>query len=195
MLRIIMAIALAIPSVSSAKSTDEPMDSVENARKRPDFHIIDEYPTPEYNKNNLFYIQKNTNTSVVMFEAVRNEVNEIDEKNAIHTYWIRYNEDSLTGELNYIERKLAYGTSVKKIEEQGHYTFTVVAFKNKTFEMFKNDKDEIQVNTLIGGEMARFRNVFLHIAKNFFIPEIDYIELFGEDLETGDAVYEKVIIK
>ena len=179
---------LCTPSVA-----DEPGQT--GSQARPQYHDIDAYPKPDYGINSLFYIQKNTNTSVVMFEAVRDANGEIDEDDPIHTYWIRYNEDSARGELNYIERKLAYGTTVTKLEKPGHYEFTVVAFKDKVFEMYKNDKNEIQVNTLIGKKMSRFHNVYLHLVNNLFIPSIDYIELFGSSLDTGQPVYEKVWIK
>jgi hypothetical protein len=70
------------------------------------------YPTPPHNAKSLFYIQRSGNISTVVYEANTAAKNmAFDAQNPIHVYWICYQEDSKTMELNYLERKFAYGVN------------------------------------------------------------------------------------
>ena len=104
-----------------------------------------------------------------------------------------YNQDSLRNELNYFQRKFAYGVVVYPKGEKNEFEISLVSYKKKRIHIFKNDFGEMQANMMIGGKMARFRNVYVEVLKNFLFPEIAYVEVFGEDLETGEPVYERII--
>ena len=120
-------------------------------------------------------------------------LDELDSKSPVHVYWIRYDEDSTQQELNYIQRKLAYGVNFKKAEAENEYYINLVSYKKRKIHVFKNKEGEMQANMEINGKIARFKSVFVEIGKVLFIPEIDYIEIFGEDLVTGAKVYEKIL--
>jgi hypothetical protein len=124
---------------------------------------------------------------------MRDKNGNLDPENPVHVYWLSYSQDSSRNELNYIQRKLAYGVQVYPTDKKNEFDISLVSYKKKRIHIFKNEKGEMQANMMINGKMARFRNVYVEIAKNFFIPEIAYVEVFGEDLTTGKEVYEKII--
>jgi len=151
------------------------------------------YPTPPRTNNSLFYIQRSNNASAIVYDGQRNKQGKLNPENPIHVYWLSYSEDSTRNELNYIQKKLAYGVHVYSSPKKDEYEISLVSYKKKKIHVFENEKGEMQANMVINGKMARFRNVYVEIAKNFFIPEISFVEVFGEDLETGQEVYEKII--
>ena len=150
-------------------------------------------PVPPVNSNTLFYIQKSSNPNTVMYEGLRNSSGELNPDHPVDVFWIRYEEDSLRKDLNFIQRKLAYGINFEPIQNQNGYYINLVSYKKKKIHIFKNDRNEIQANMEINGKIARFRSAFIEIDKDFFIPEISYIEIYGEDLTTGAEIYERII--
>ena len=151
------------------------------------------YPTPPRTENSLFYIQRSNNSSAIVYDGIRDKSGNLDTKKPVHVYWLSYSQDSTMNELNYIQRKLAYGVNVRETDNEHEFDISLVSYKKKRIKIFKNEKGEMQANMEINGQIARFRNVYVEIEKNFFIPEIGYVEVFGEDLETGEEVYEKII--
>jgi hypothetical protein len=151
------------------------------------------YPTPPRTNNSLFYIQRSSNPSAIVYDGRTDKNGNLIADDPVHVYWLSYSQDSTRNELNYIQRKLAYGVQVNKTEKKGEFDISLVSYKKKQIHIFKNQRGEMQANMVIDGKMARFKNVYVEIEKNFFIPEIAYVEVFGEDLESGQAVYEKII--
>jgi len=43
----------------------------------------------------------------------------------------------------------------------------------------------------IMGKTVRFKSIFIDMVENGWFPTIKSIELFGQDLETGEEVYER----
>lgn len=189
MRKVLVYIALLQSSVLLANSQGLPKDSSNRIHPQVKYNI----PVPPQNRNTLFYIQKSTNPNTVMYEGVRDEYDEINPDKPVHVFWIRYQIDSTQKDLNFIQRKLAYGINFEPAEDKGEYYISLVSYKKRKIHIFKNPAGEIQANMEIDGQMARFRSVFIEIGKDFFIPEISYIEIFGEDLRTGDEIYERII--
>lgn len=156
-------------------------------------HKRHSYPTPPRTNNSLFYIQRSNNSSAIVYDGTRDKNGKLNAEDPVHVYWLSYSQDSTKNELNYIQRKLAYGVHVYSTSKKDEFDISLVSYKKKKIHIFENDKGEMQANMVINGKMSRFRNVYVEIAKNFFIPEIAYVEVFGEDLETGKEVYEKII--
>lgn len=150
-------------------------------------------PIPKQNPNTLFYIQKNTNPNTVMYEGNRLKSNELDPENPVNVFWLRYQEDSAKSDLNYLQKKLAYGVRFEKADDNGGYYVNLVSYKKRKIYVFKNNDGEIQANMEINGKVSKFKSVFLNIQKDFFFPEIAYIDVFGEDLITGNEVHERII--
>jgi hypothetical protein len=151
------------------------------------------YPTPPRTNNSLFYIQRSNNQSAIVYDGKIDRTGNLDSDDPVHIYWLSYDGDSSRNELNYIQRKLAYGVIVDATTEKDEYDISLVSYNKKKIHIFKNADGKMQANMMINGKMAQFKNVYVEIEKNFFIPEIAYVEVFGEDLQSGQEVYEKII--
>lgn len=87
------------------------------------------FPTPTGIANQLFYLQRDPNTNTIICELnVDNDG--IPHKNEpIKVYWLRYGNKGEREELNYIQRKFAYGIQTKAIGDD-EYELRFVSHKN-----------------------------------------------------------------
>jgi len=155
---------------------------------------IYDFPIPPESNKRLFYIQRSVNSNTIVYDGNLLENGNLDPEEPINVYWMRYDEDSSRKELNYIQRKLAYGVQVEPIEsERDAFWVNIVSYKKKKIKVFTNAVGQVEAYLKINGKMARFKSVFIEIARNFFIPDISYIDVIGEDLQTGKPVIERII--
>ncbi len=76
---------------------------------------VDTFPTPTGIENLLFYIQRDPNTNTIVYTLNLDEHGQINHSSPIHPFWIRYPEGGAKKELNFIQRKFAYGINSKKL--------------------------------------------------------------------------------
>src|ERR1700712_4274015 len=87
----------------------------------------EKFPVPPNNSNQLFYLQRTSNTNTLIYELNFNH-NTLDNDEPVHVYWIRYNEKGQQEELNYIQRKFAYGIKSTLISKD-KYQLNFVSYK------------------------------------------------------------------
>ena len=150
------------------------------------------YPIPPDSHKNLFYIQRSPNANLIQYEIKLDEKGKIDEKDPIDVYWIRYNSHGGRRELKWYERKLAYGVKSDKIDDNT-WKVNLVSYKKRTLYVIRNGDGSYQANMEINGKISKFSSVFVDVKENTFFPTIGSIEIFGEDLDTGDEVYERFV--
>lgn len=151
-----------------------------------------DYPVPPASERNLFYIQRSPNANLIQYEINLTENGKIDEKEPIDVFWLRYNSHGGRRELKWYERKLAYGVKTSKLDERT-WEVNLVSYKKRKLYVVMNDDGTYQANMEINGKISKFSSVFVDVLENTFFPTIGSIEIFGEDLETGDEVYERFV--
>lgn len=155
------------------------------------------YPTPSLNKDRLFYIQRSGNTNTIMYDANFVKEHKIDPDHPINTYWVIYDEGGKKKDLNFFQRKLAYGIDFKPLGKSNEYEFTLVSYPKKKLYLHL-DSNGIPFAVIdINGKKANLHKVFVKIDPSGIFslsPKVKYVELFGFDLITGIPVYEKIII-
>ena len=163
--RFFLGLLFLVLSITKAQAQQMSLDSSTIVHPQIKYNI----PVPPVNRNTLFYIQKSTNPNTVMYEGRRDESGNIDEEQPVDVFWIRYQMDSSRKDLNFIQRKLAYGINFDPTESGDGYLINLVSYKKRRIHIFKNTSGEIQANMKINGKMARFRSVFIEIGKFNFI--------------------------
>lgn len=150
------------------------------------------YPVPPEDNKNLFYIQRSPNANLIQYEIKIDDKGQIDEEEPIDVYWIRYNTHGGRRELKWYERKLAYGVKTSKLDDHT-WKVNLVSYKKRSLYVVKNEDGTYQANMEINGKISKFSSVFVDVKENTFFPKIGSIEIFGEDLETGQEVYERFV--
>jgi hypothetical protein len=152
-------------------------------------------PAPAQKKTRpLFIIERSKNANVVHYDAQLTTGGEIDPNEPVIAYWIMLATDGHREGLNWIEKKKAYGFSVKPDPSVNGYKMTVVAVPNHQITIRKVG-DAVRAELVIEGQPSIFEKMYINATDGLLGPKVHYIELYGKDLKTGDKRHEKIEIK
>jgi hypothetical protein len=151
------------------------------------------YPVPPVNDHSLFYIQRNKNTSTIVYETNLRKDGLPDPKNPLNIYWISYSSDSSVNPLTVIQRKYAYGITSRPYNgRKDAFVFQFVAYGKRDFYLLPQGNKKYLVFTNINGKFAEFKKLFIQLnGGTFWFPTIEYIELTGKDPVTHQTITER----
>ena len=150
-------------------------------------------PVPCGNENQLFYLQRTVNTNTLVYELNYNN-NVLNEQNPVHVYWIRYNEQGQKEELNFFQRKFAYGISAALISKD-KYELRLVSCKKFPMVLTKDANNKYNVYATINQKQAILNRIFVKIdGGSAWKPNVEYVEVKGTDPLTGKEVVERLKI-
>lgn len=154
------------------------------------------YPTPIRTSERLFFIQRNISKNVVVYDANLKDDGSLNVKDPAKVYWKRYNnyQGGKVRELKWIERNMAYKLKVYDTGI-GHSTASIVSYKATKFNIVQRDDGRIEAVVSINGRKARMHYIFMHMEEDSFFHEVNYLEVGGEDLETGEVIFEQFLPK
>jgi len=114
-------------------------------------------------------------------------------KNAnIVAYWLLDGDEKRREELTGIERERAYGVEGKPGHAPG--TYTVVFKARRKFPLALRVVNGCPVAvTRIQGHTAILHRLFVKSKEGLGLPKIEYVEVFGENPDTGAPVQEKLV--
>ena len=150
------------------------------------------FPTPPKSNKLLFYVQRTSNTNTIVYE-LNEENGKLDKENPIHPFWIRYQEQGQTEELNYIQRTFAYGINVEATSDS-RYQFNFVSYKKFKLYLEQTADKLYHVYTITPKNKKKIilNRVFVKITGgSFWFPTVEYIELRGLDVSTNKEIIER----
>ena len=153
----------------------------------------EKFPIPPDNSKQLFYLQRTSNTNTLIYELNFNN-KALDNDEPVHVYWIRYTEKGQQEELNFIQRKFAYGIKSTLISK-GKYLLNFVSYKKFPMFLVKGVDEKYNVFATINQKQAILSRIFVKInGGSFWTPNIEYVEVKGVDPSTGKEVIERMKI-
>ncbi len=155
--------------------------------------LAQECPALSTSPNCLFYIQRSNNAHTVVYDANFVNAKTFHAEKPVNVYWIRYDETTHTQKLSTIEKALAYGVEVERnVKEKNSFNVKVVAIKKRTLKVKINDSGKPIAMMQINGIEGQLCKVFVQLENEDALkPTVKYIELFGKNILTGEAIYEK----
>lgn len=141
----------------------------------------------------LFVVERSSNANVVVYEAPRAPGGVVDPKRPVRGHWRMWAEDGRREELNFVERRLAYGVDVLGPTPGGGVEIALKALPERRIEV-RRDGPCPAALTALGGQEALLRRAFVQIASGGLIPKVAYLELHGEDAATREARVERIEI-
>ncbi len=153
----------------------------------------DTFPMPKNIEHLMFYIQRTPNTNTICYELNIAQDGQLNTDDPIHPFWLRYAEEQgKRKELNFIQRKFAYGLKVKKLQRD-NYEVRSVAYAKKVLYLRKGIDNKYHVYTNISNTLAILNRIFINIdGGTFWYPNVTFIELKGLNATTGKPVSEKI---
>lgn len=191
MKQLLLFLSLTASSFLSAKYTN---NHVSHSLSAPDtlknHKSENKYPALPASVNHLFYVQRDPNANTIVYEL--NAPNgKLDEEEPVHAYWIRYAAKGEHAELNYIQRKFAYGLNQKPLGN-GKYDIRVVSYKKYPMTLMKSQDGKYHIFATIGQKQVILNRIFVRIeGGSFWIPNVLYVELRGSDPVTGQEIVDR----
>lgn len=139
----------------------------------------------------LFHIERNKNTNIVVYDAHVTPEGDLTEEDPVTVYWLKLAEGGDREELKGIEKKKAYGFKVES-REGNRLELKMVADIGRNL-VVKEHVDQYRAFIEIAGQQAILGKIFIFAKETKLLPKVEYIELFGTSVETGEEVYEKYL--
>ncbi|MGV3556821.1 DUF4833 domain-containing protein [Larkinella arboricola] len=150
------------------------------------------FPVPKKTPGLMFYIQRDPNTNTICYELNLDKGGKLEKNNPIHGYWIRYPEGGHRKDLNFIQRKFAYGINSKSIGNDA-YELRSVAYNKIPLYLRKDSDNQYHVYVDIDKKECILNRIFIRIdGGTFWHPNVLYIELRGTNPDTGKTVTQRI---
>jgi hypothetical protein len=142
----------------------------------------------------LFIIERSKNANVVHYDARLTGDGKLDPKEPVIAYWIMLAEDGRREKLSSIEKKEAYGFTIKPDPSVNGYKMTLVAAPEHQITV-KKDKGAVRAEVVIDCRPAVLEKIYINASEGLLVPKVQYIEVYGKDLQTGTERREKMVPK
>ena len=149
------------------------------------------YPVPPETAKSLFYLQRSTNSNTVVYDANLLANSEINPKQPVEIYWLRYNTNGARRDLNFAERNLVYGLNFDAIAKTDAYVITLMAYSSRVIIVSMGSDGKAIAKVQINGKISKLKNIYIDVSGSGFFSSVNYIELIGIDLASGKSVIER----
>lgn len=151
----------------------------------------EKYPALADNINRLFYVQRSPNSNTIVYELNTGKNGQLDTETPMHVYWLRYAEKGQKEELNYIQRKFAYGVVTKPLGRD-KYDVRFVAYKKFPLTLMKAEDGKYHIFATVNQKEMAISRIFIKIeGGSFWLPNVKYVEMKGTDPSTGKEITER----
>ncbi|MBK7958839.1 MAG: DUF4833 domain-containing protein [Bacteroidetes bacterium] len=149
------------------------------------------FPTPTGNPKQLFYLQRTTNTNTIVCELNFKD-STFDKKDPVRVFWIRYEEKGQEQELDFFQKKFAYGIKVKPIDENS-YEMHFVSFKKMKMYLMKAEDEQFRVFIDVNQKRLILHSIYIDLIETKKVkPNIQFLEITGTDLVTKKVIKERL---
>ncbi|MCJ7684297.1 MAG: DUF4833 domain-containing protein [Desulfobacteraceae bacterium] len=142
----------------------------------------------------LFIIERSKNANVVHYDAQITADGKLDTKEPVIAYWVLLAEDGRREKLSWIEKKEAYGFTIKPDPSVNGYKMTLVAAPEQQI-IVKKEKGAVRAEAVIDGRPSVLEKMYINASEGVLGPKVQYIEVYGKDLQTGKERREKMAPK
>ncbi|MCF2496728.1 DUF4833 domain-containing protein [Dyadobacter chenhuakuii] len=152
----------------------------------------DSLPVPHDIPNLLFYLQRDGNANTICYTLNLGKSGELNINNPIKMFWVMYAEKGAHKELNFLQKRYAYGINVYP-QGKDSYEIKTVSYPSRSLFLRKNIDNQFQVFTNINNQHCTLKRVFIRIDGGTPLsPHIKHIELHGIELTSSKTAVEIV---
>ncbi len=141
---------------------------------------------------NLFRIERSKNANVVQYDAQLTPEGKLKPEKPVIAYWIMNANGGEKEDLNWVEKKMAYGFSVEYDTKGDFWIMDLVADIQRRIKVYKAN-GRYRAETLIDGRPAFIDRIYIKSIEGGIRPKVKYMEFFGKGIKTGSNLYEKFI--
>ena len=140
----------------------------------------------------LFTIERSKNANVVHYHAQLTPEGRLKPEKPVIAFWIMNANGGEKEDLNWVEKKMAYGFSVEYDTKGDFWIMDLVADIQRKIKVYKAN-GKYRAETLIDGRPAFIDRIYIKSIEGGMRPKVKYMEFFGKCIKTGSNLYEKFI--
>ena len=149
------------------------------------------YPKPPLTAGRLFYVQRTPNSNTIVYDINIDKNGKPNTEEPVKVYWIKYNERGQKEDLNFIQRKFAYGLNYRPLGNDS-YDIRFVSYKKFPLTLMRANDGKYHIFALISQKQAILDHIFVKIeGGTFWFPNVAYVEVKGTDPKTGREMVER----
>jgi hypothetical protein len=141
-------------------------------------------------RQHLFKIERSKNANIVQYDAQVGLDGKLTKKNPVVGYWIRLAEQGQVMELSWAQRTFAFGFKTKLDRNRESAELDMVADFGRPIIVIR-EGDQYRATAPIDGSQSYLEKMFIQASGKGIKITVEYIELFGVDIKTGEARYQK----
>jgi Domain of unknown function (DUF4833) len=151
------------------------------------------YPEIDNYDSLLFYIQRNQNLNAVIYEVNHDHAGLINLNQPINIHWLKYDADQqvVQQELNYMQKKLAYGYHHEVISNE-LLVFRFVSYDKMKFYIAKNNVGRYRVFFSWQGQNVELISIYIHAEDMGVFPQVKFAEFFGKSSVDNSPFYKRL---
>lgn len=143
-----------------------------------------EYPKPEGVENMLFYVQRTINANTIVYTLNQDAEGNLNEKEPIKAYWIKYTQGGKEDPLTYVQKNYAYGVKSTLLDKESKsYSFQFVSYHKKQFYLIKSPADnKYHVYGYVNDKLTILNKILVKIdGGTFWVPNVKHVEVKAFD--------------
>jgi hypothetical protein len=142
----------------------------------------------------LFIIERSKNANVVHYDARLTADDKLDPQEPVIVYWVMLAEDGRREKLSWIEKKKAYGFTIKPDPSVNGYKMILVAVPEQPITV-KKEKDAVRAEVVIDGRPVVLEKMVINVSDGLTGYKVRFVEVYGKNLQTGENLREKMVPK
>ncbi len=142
-------------------------------------------------RQHLFHIERSKNANIVQYDAQVRADGRLFRKEPVIAYWIRLNEHGQEQKLSWLQQTFAYGFDTELDKSRESAVLHMKADVGRDIEVIRSG-NVYRATITIDGAPAFFEKMYIDATRHGWSLDVRYVELFGTDMETGEARYEKL---
>jgi len=140
----------------------------------------------------LFKIERSKNANIIQYDARSGPDGKLLKKKPIVGYWIRLNEQGQRMELTWVQRTFAFGFKTRMAKDRESAEMDMVADLGAPVTVSRHG--EVYRATIpIEGRTSFLDRVYIKAHGKGIKVNVEYVETFGRDVETGEDRYQKIV--
>jgi hypothetical protein len=146
----------------------------------------------ETERQSLFKIERSKNANIIQYDAQFGADGKLNNKEPVIGYWIRLAEQGQVKKLSWVQRKFAFGFDTKFHRDSNSATINMVADIGQPIQVrYENGKYRAIME--IDGQSSELDRIFIQAHGKGISVNVEYVEIFGKDLATGEKTYARII--
>jgi len=157
----------------------------------------------------LFKIERSKNANIIQYDAQIGSDGKLLKKEPVIGYWIRLAEQGQVQQLSWVQRTFAFGFSAEYHRDSDTATiafgFSAEYHRDSdtaTIDMVADIGQPITVKRVEGkymavidfeGQPSQLERIFIQAHGKGISVTVEYVEIFGVDLKSGEPTYGKII--